>query len=188
VKITRRHLKRILQAQLNEISAYDMAAADAITGDLQLVSDVIMLGLEAYTSGKLSQADEYEYAQDLWAVLERRPETIVKSLIGIVRELEHGGTEEPVGTAARNRFGQIIAGDTDLILTLGAWGDPVIIQAGDPLEAELVISNYAGRNDLMTAVNDAFGPLPPSTVVTDDGVGVGNLPLEAVYDAVMETA
>ena len=69
LKITKSKLRQIIQEELSSLSeqglsSYRRTEAESESENMALVLDVIMLGLEAYTSGKLSKEDEREYGQD----------------------------------------------------------------------------------------------------------------------------
>ena len=98
MKITKSKLKQIIQEELSSLSeqglsSYRRTEAESESENMALVKDVIMLGLEAYTSGKLSKEDEQEYGQDVQDILERNV-PITRSISDIVREIELQGSRQ----------------------------------------------------------------------------------------------
>jgi len=98
LKITKSKLRQIIQEELSSLSeqglsSYRRTEAESESENMALVKDVIMLGLEAYTSGKLSKEDEQEYGQDVQDILERNV-AITRSISDIVREIELQGSRQ----------------------------------------------------------------------------------------------
>ena len=104
MKIAASKLKQIIQEELSSLteqglSAFRMSQGESESENMALVKDVIMLGLEAYTSGKLSKEDELEYGDDVQDVLERNV-AVTKSISDIVREIELQGSRQGSGSGA----------------------------------------------------------------------------------------
>jgi hypothetical protein len=104
MKIATGKLKQIIQEELTSLTEQGLSASRMSQGDnesenMALVLDVIMLGLEAYTSGKMSKEDELEYSDDVQSVLERNV-PVTKSIADIVRELELEGSRQGSGSGA----------------------------------------------------------------------------------------
>ena len=104
MNITKLKLKQIIQEELTSLTEQGLSASRMSQGDTEsenmaLVLDVIMLGLEAYTSGKMSKEDELEYSDDVQSVLERNV-PVTKSIADIVRELELEGSRQGSGSGA----------------------------------------------------------------------------------------
>jgi len=104
LNITKLKLKQIIQEELTSLSEQGLSASRISQGETEsenmaLVLDVIMLGLEAYTSGKLSKEDELEYSDDVQSVLERNV-PVTKSIADIVREIEMQGSRQGAGSGA----------------------------------------------------------------------------------------
>ena len=104
MKITTSKLKQIIQEELTSLSEQGLSASRISQGETEsenmaLVLDVIMLGLEAYTSGKMSKEDELEYSDDVQSVLERNV-PVTKSIADIVREIEMQGSRQGTGSGA----------------------------------------------------------------------------------------
>lgn len=92
MKISTSKLKQIIQEELTSLSEQGLSASDMSQGEIEsenmaIVKDIIMLGLEAYTSGKMSKEDEMEYGNDVQDVLERNV-AVTKSVADIFREIE----------------------------------------------------------------------------------------------------
>ena len=104
MKITKSKLRQIIQEELSSLSeqglsSYRRTEAESESENMALVKDVIMLGLEAYTSGKLSKEDELEYGDDVQDILERNV-AITRSISDIVREIEMQGSRQGTGSGA----------------------------------------------------------------------------------------
>ena len=101
MKITASKLRQIIQEELSSLSeiSYRRTEAESESENMALVKDVIMLGLEAYTSGKLSKEDEREYGQDVQDILERNA-PITRSISDIVREIELQGSRQGTDSGA----------------------------------------------------------------------------------------
>ena len=98
LKITKSRLQEIIQEELSSLSEQGLSSdprteAESESENMALVKDVIMLGLEAYTSGKLSKEDEREYGHAVQDILERNvPAT--QSISDLVREIELEGSRQ----------------------------------------------------------------------------------------------
>ena len=95
MKITASKLRQIIQEELSSLSETSdpRTEAESESENMALVKDVIMLGLEAYTSGKLSKEDEREYGHAVQDILERNvPAT--QSISDLVREIELQGSRQ----------------------------------------------------------------------------------------------
>ena len=95
LKITKSKLRQIIQEELSSLSETSdpRTEAESESENMALVKDVIMLGLEAYTSGKLSKEDEREYGYAVQDILERNvPAT--QSILALVREIELEGSRQ----------------------------------------------------------------------------------------------
>lgn len=95
MKISTSKLKQIIQEELTSLSEQGLSASRMSQGETEsenmaIVKDIIMLGLEAYASGKMSKEDEMEYGNDVQDVLERNV-AVTKSIADIVREIELEG-------------------------------------------------------------------------------------------------
>ena len=101
LKITKSKLRQIIQEELGSLpeTSYRRSEADSESENMALVKDVIMLGLEAYTSGKLSKEDELEYGDDVQDILERNV-AITRSISDIVREIEMQGSRQGTDSGA----------------------------------------------------------------------------------------
>jgi len=101
LKITKSKLRQIIQEELGSLfeTSYRRSEADSESENMALVKDVIMLGLEAYTSGKLSKEDELEYGDDVQDILERNV-AITRSISDIVREIELQGSRQGTDSGA----------------------------------------------------------------------------------------
>jgi len=101
MKITAGQLRQMIQEELGSLSetSYRRTEAESESENMGLVLDVIMLGLEAYTSGKLSKEDEQEYGQDVQDILERNV-PMTKSIADIVREIELEGSRQGTDSGA----------------------------------------------------------------------------------------
>jgi len=104
MKIAAGKLKQIIQEELSSLaeqglSASDMAKAEIKAENTAIVKDIIMLGLEAYTSGKMKRQDELEYGDDVQRVLELNA-AVTKSIADIVREIEQEADRQGTGSGA----------------------------------------------------------------------------------------
>ena len=104
MKITAGQLKQIIKEELSSLdeqglSAFRMSQGESESENMAIVKDIIMLGLEAYTSGKMEREDELEYGDDVQGVLERNV-AVTKSIADIVREIEQEAGRQGAGSGA----------------------------------------------------------------------------------------
>ena len=104
MKIAASKLKQIIQEELTSLSeqglsAFRMSQGESESENMAIVKDIIMLGLEAYTSGKMKRQDELEYGDDVQDVLERNV-AVTKSIADIVREIEQQADRQGAGSGA----------------------------------------------------------------------------------------
>ena len=104
MNVTKLKLKQIIQEELTSLSEQGLSASRMSQGETEsenmaIVKDIIMLGLEAYTSGKMSKEDELEYGDDVQSVLERNV-PMTKSIADIVREIDQQGGRQGSGSGA----------------------------------------------------------------------------------------
>ena len=104
MKIAASKLKQIIQEELTSLTEQGLSASRMSQGEIEsqnmgIVKDIIMLGLEAYTSGKMKRQDELEYGDDVQRVLELNV-AVTKSIADIVREIEQQAGRQGTGSGA----------------------------------------------------------------------------------------
>jgi hypothetical protein len=79
-------------------------------------------------------------------------------------------------------------GKPTLLLTLGASDEQPVITHADS-DKEVVVLDYASAEELIDDVYATLGQYDSSAVVLDEeGLGVGDVPLSQVYDAIIGMA
>lgn len=72
----------------------------------------------------------------------------------------------------------------ELQLTLGSSGEEPVLTHPEAYE-EVRILDYASSEELMSAVSEMLGPYDETEVVRDEELGVGDMPLNTVYDTII---
>ena len=94
--------------------------------------------------------------------------------------------EQKVRRAVRRKLTEQ-PGMPELQLTLGSGGDQPTLTHAEAYD-DVSITDYGSSAEMMVAVSEMLGPYPEAENVSDEEVGIGDMPLNRVYDAVMDMA
>jgi hypothetical protein len=177
MKITKQHLRRIIREAEGSTKKYDDDSA--LKGGQSKLPDELQRSIidKTVEDREEHEEEEREEKNESFKVTKRQLRRIIR--------------EEKYKILAERKVRHIVRrklmeqpGMPPLQLTLGSSGDSPSLT--HPEADDISILDYESSEELMAAVAKMLGPYDPgSKVVDEEGLGVGNITLDKVYDTIM---